>query len=244
MINEFIKVVYESGNSKLFYDIFFALGFVSVFSVVTLFGRKIGIKFWKSMLVVLIVYPLAVVLMFFMYWAETGFRQFGGNNIVRVFVYVPLIGYLAAKILKISWKDVCSLLAVGPIAVHGISHFGCVFFGCCYGYPYEAPLALYNAFHDKMLFPIQPIEAITAVLIIINIILRTKNRGYVTDGKEYPLMLIWFGSTRFIFEFFRNNDKLVLGCSPLSFHALFMCMVGIVVVVVMNIREKKMQENK
>ncbi len=238
MINNLIKTVYENGNDQLLYDIFFVLGFVSVFCVVTLFGRKIGIAFWKSAIVVLIVYPLAVLWMFILYWIDSGFTAFGGNNIVRVFVYVPLIGLIPSKLLKLKWKDVCSLLAVGPIAVHGISHFGCIFAGCCQGYPYEAPLAIYNAFRQKYLFPIQPIEAIAAILIIVYIILRTKKLGYVTDGKEYPIMLVLFGSTRFFFEFFRDNGKLFFGCSSLSFHALFMFVVGVVVLGIMNKKEK------
>ena len=234
-MNSLIQTVAEAGLSQTIYDIFFVLGFVSVFLFVVFLGWKMGIKLWKCALVVLIVYPLMVLWMFILFWIETG--RFGGNNIVRVFVYGPVFAYLAAKILKLQWKDVCAMISIGPAAVHGVSHLGCMFPGCCHGFP--SAWGLYSIRAKQILFPIQPIEAIIAWLIIIYLLIRAKKRSYVADGKEYPIMLIMFGSTRFICEFFRDNPKLWLGCSSLAFHALFMCIVGIIALVVINQRYKK-----
>lgn len=117
-----------------------------------------------------------------------------------------------------------SLLSFGPLLVHGISHFGCIFFGCCSGYP--CSFGIYNPFYKDIRFPIQPIEAITAVAIVAYLFYRAKKRSFVPDGLEYPIMLVLFGSTRFIFEFFRYGEKLIFGCSNLAFHALFMFVVG------------------
>ena len=82
---------------------------------------------------------------------------------------------------------------------------------------------------NTYLYPIQIVEAIVAFIIAIIIIKRNKKREYIPDGKSYPLMLILFGATRFILEFFRNNKKIVLGLSAFSFHSLFMMIVGIIV---------------
>lgn len=225
-INTFIIFASRTGLAQKLYDVFFVLGFVSVLLVIVFYGGKINLSLKKSVLTVLIVYPLAVALMFFLYWADSGFKNFGGNNIVRVFVYIPLIAYPVAKLLKEDWKTLCDLLAFGPIAVHGISHFGCVFVGCCHGYPVS--WGIYNpAVHDY-LFPIQPIEALAATAIIITLLIRAKKNNYVPSAETYPLMLVMFGYSRFIFEFFRDNEKIFLGCSGLSFHALFMAVVGTV----------------
>ena len=51
-------------------------------------------------------------------------------------------------------------------------------------------------------------------------------------------MLILFGATRFILEFFRNNKKIVLGLSAFSFHSLFMMGVGIIVYLYIAKNEK------
>lgn len=234
-MNRLIQIVAENGLSRDLYDIFFALGFVSVFLFVFYVGRKMNVKPWKIIFVVLTVYPLAVLLMFVLYWVETG--VFGGNNIVRVFVYVPLIAYPIAKLLKLTYREILSMVSVGPIAVQGVSHFGCIFEGCCKGYIQE--WGIYNKGTGELHFPIQPIEAITSMLIIFYLLRRAKKRNYVPDGREYPLMLVIFGSTRFMFEFLRDNQKLIWGISSLAFHALFMFIVGLIWLVVLKRKAMK-----
>lgn len=234
-MNRLIEIIAENNLSKEFYDAFFALGFVSVFLFIFFFGKKMKIKAWKPAAVVLLVYPTAVLLMFVLYWLEVGF--FGGNNIVRVFVYIPLIAYPVAKLLKLTFKEIMSLLSIGPIAVHGVSHFGCVFVGCCNGHIQN--WGIYNPQTGARHFPIQPIEAIIALLIIFYLLARAKKRNYIPDGREYPLMLTIFGSTRFICEFLRDNDKLFFGISSLALHALFMFVVGVIWLVVLNKKEAK-----
>ncbi len=239
-MKDFIIAIHEMGIAKTLYDIFFALGFVSVFLVCVFYGRKIGLKLWQSIVTVLIVYPVAVLLMMVLCWIESGFRNFGQNNIVRVFIYIPLIAYPVAKLLKIEWKTICDLLALGPLAVHGISHFGCIFVGCCAGYPF--PWGIYQMQSETYLFPNQPIEALAAVVIIIILLIRAKKNKYVPTAETYPLMLVMFGSSRFLFEFLRNNEKILWGCSSLSFHALFMFVVGVIALII--IRRKKKSAGK
>ena len=239
-INNLIIFLSRTGMSGTVYNIFFGLGFVSVLLTIVFYGRKINLSLKKSVITVLIVYPLALALMFFLCWAETGFKRFGGNNIVRIFVYVPLIAYPVAKLLKEEWKTLCDLLAFGPIAVHGISHFGCIFAGCCHGYP--EPWGVYNPQLKEFLFPIQPIEALAAVVIIIILLIRAKKNNYVPTAETYPLMLVMFGYSRFIFEFFRDNNKIFLGCSALSFHALFMAVVGTIALIVIKNKKQAVKQ--
>lgn len=237
-----IKYLVEKELATLIYYIFHALGFIAIFAFVLWYGKKIQLTKLQSVLIILIVYPIAYVWMFIQYWISTGFQQFGGNNIVRTFIYVPLIGLIATKILKIEWKKVCHLLAYCPLLIQGTSHYGCIFFSCCEGYP--SSWGIYNATKDTVCFPIQPIEATTAILIALFLLLRYKRRNYVLDGLAYPIMLILFGSTRFIWEFFRNNEKILWGCSELAFHALFMCIVGIVAFVIIYRRNKLKLQSK
>ena len=75
-------------------------------------------------------------------------------------------------------------------------------------------------------FPIQPIEAIVAVAIVLFTWLREKRSGFAVTGEHYPLMLILFGYSRFLLEFARDNEKVFLGISNLAIHALIMGIVG------------------
>lgn len=225
-MNDLIRLVADAGLSQVFYNVFFALGFVSVMLGLLIFGKKLQIPLWKTAVTVGIVYPLVVLWMFVMFWMESGFTIWGGNNIVRIFIYVPLVGWPVAKLLKLDVKKMISLLSFGPLLVHGISHFGCIFAGCCYGYP--SSFGVYNPYFQDIRFPIQPIEALTAVAIVVFLLWRAKKKNYEPDGYEYPLMLVLFGSTRFIFEFLRNNEKMFWGISNLAIHALFMFVVGLI----------------
>lgn len=238
MINEAIIAIVEAGLSNTFYDIFFALGFVSVLCGLLWFGKKLDFPIKNVAILVCVVYPLVVLWMFIMFWMESGFTNWGGNNIVRVFVYVPLIALPVAKFLKIEGNRALSLLSFAPLLVHGVSHFGCVFAGCCYGYQWI--YGIYNSLFCDYRFPIQPIEALTAVAIVFYLFYRAKKRNYVPDGLEYPVMLVLFGSTRFLFEFLRDNEKMFWGISNLAIHALFMFVVGIIWIII----AKKKSETK
>lgn len=236
-MNYIIQLVSELGLTIEVYDFFHVLGFIAVFAFVVWFGSKMGIKAWQSVLTVLIVYPIIYGWMHVLFWIENGFKNFGGNNIVRVFIYVPVVGYPVAKLLKIEWKKICSLLAFAPTVVHAVSHLGCMFPGCCMGYP--CSWGLYNIKTEDIRFPIQPIESMIALIIIVLLLVRAVRRGYVPDGQEYPIMLVLFGSTRFVCEFLRDNEKIWLGCSNLAFHALFMFAVGIIALIVIHNKEKR-----
>lgn len=200
--------------------------------------KKLEFPLKKVAALVFVVYPLVVLWMFIMFWMESGFTNWGGNNIVRIFIYVPVIGIPVAKLFKMEQKKSLSLLSFAPLLVHGVSHFGCIFVGCCNGYP--CSWGVYNQTYGDYRFPIQPIEALAAVAIVFYLFYRAKKRDYVPDGFEYPVMLVLFGSSRFIFEFFRDNDKMFWGISNLAIHALFMFIVGIIWIF---IAKKKSEQN-
>lgn len=223
------------GFDKLLYDVFFALGFVAVFLFYLWRGKHFGVSPIRSVLLVLIVYPSVVLWMFVQYWLETG--SFGGNNIVRCFVYMPLFAIPASKILNMTWKQACDILAPATCVVHSVSHWGCIFVGCCHGYP--SSWGIFNTQLGRRCFPSQPLEALTAALIIAIILWHEKKNNHQVDGLSMPIMLMLFGFTRFIWEFFRDNEKLWLGCSSLAFHALFMGVVGLIMYIAIQKHNKK-----
>ena len=236
-MNDLLIAITQAGLGKTIYDVFFALGFVSVMTGLVWFGRKLDLPVKKVVITVLIVYPVVVLWMFVMYWIESGFTAWGGNNIVRIFVYVPLVGIPVARLLQIDKRKMLSLLSFGPLLVHGISHFGCIFCGCCSGYPWK--YGIYNPTYQDYRFPNQPIEALGAVAIVIYLFYRANKRQFIPDGREYPIMLVAFGSSRFLFEFLRSDDKLIWGISNLAIHALFMFVVGLIWLIEQNKREKQ-----
>lgn len=224
MINQLMHTIEANGLNSLLYNIFFYGGTIAVFVFAFLHSKNYKLPFRKSIPFVVIVYLLSFVWMFFLYWVMTGFKQWGGNNIVRIFVWVPLFAYPICKIMKLDYNTMCDYIAPLICVQHGVSHFGCIFEGCCHGYPWEP--GIYNHQLGVNTFPNQPIEALVAVGIVVYIYMREKKQNFVPDGMNFPLMLMLFGYSRFLLEFVRDNDKIFFGISELALWALFAGLVG------------------
>ena len=240
-ISNVIKSISDAGLSQLFYNIFFFGGFVGLTIYNLAVCKKYGINRLKAIAFTVIVYLASVAWMFVLYWVFTG--TWGGNNIVRIFIWVPVFAWPAAKLLKIDWLTGCDFISPCLCINHGIAHLGCIFAGCCRGYQWEH--GVYNpdlsvGGNVVKTFPIQPIEALVAIAIAVIIALREKKKGYKTDGLSIPIMLMMFGYTRFLLEFARDNDKLFWNISELALHALLAGIVGTVsYFIVRSINKKK-----
>ena len=230
-----IECIYNAGYSQLIYNIFFFGGFVGLTTYNLIIAKKYGLTKLKALLFTVIVYSVSVAWMFVLYWVFTG--TWGGNNIVRIFVWVPVFAYPAAKLLKIDYFTSCDFISPCLCINHGIAHLGCIFAGCCYGHPMEGGVFSPNTLQKH--FPIQPIEAIVAIFIAIFIALREKKKGYKTDGLSIPIMLMMFGYSRFLLEFARHNDKLFWNISELALHALFAGIVGTVSYIIIKTGKNK-----
>ncbi len=219
------------------YYFFHVLGFATVAAFNVWYGKKYGISWHKALIFTAIVYSLTYLWIHVQFWIETGFKIWGGQNIVRGFVYVPLIAYPIARLMRMQWRKTCDFIAPCVCIAQGVSHVGCIFPGCCHGYPWQ--WGIYNNSLGVRTFPVQLLEAATAWIIVFVIVYRAYEKKYASDGVSYPLMLFLFGSTRFLWEFMRDNDKIFLGCSSLSFHALFMAAVGGAFLLILSCREKR-----
>lgn len=237
LLNSLIIATKEAGLSQIVFFSFHGLSFISGIAISIYYGQKMKISALKSALLVVCGFSLSYIFMLIFYWVQTGFRTFGGQNNATVFIYFPLLYRIPAKLMKIDFKKQCSILAVGAPLTQAVGHIGCIFPGCCEGYP--VAWGLYNARYDNYVFPNQLLEAIVAFVITFFFIWKDKKNNFIPDSRNYPLMLIMYGSTRFILEFLRNNRKILFGCSPVSFHALFMVLVGIVALFVIDKKEKR-----
>ena len=131
----------------------------------------------------------------------------------------------------------CDFIAPCVCISFGVSHIGCIFAGCCQGYP--CSFGIYYPFEQITLFPVQLFEAATALLIVAFLVYRAQKKNFVSDGLSFPLMLLCYGSTRFLWEFARDNEKILWGCSSLSFHALFMAVIGLSIIIYVKYIKKE-----
>ncbi|MDO4384883.1 MAG: prolipoprotein diacylglyceryl transferase [Clostridia bacterium] len=124
--------------------------------------------------------------------------------------YGSLIGGILGGILgaRIARESLSSYLA--PIVPciplgHAFGRLGCFFGGCCYGMPYDGPLAVRfpAAGVTEPVFPVQLLEALINLVIFILLILYTRKsrpRGY-----SLYLYLLLYSVSRFTLEFLRGD---------------------------------------
>ena len=125
---------------------------------------------------------------------------------------------------RLRWQVISEMWAIGIMAFHVFGRSGCIFTGCCYGYP--CSWGIYSRVVDGYVFPIVFVESLMSLAILVFLLVRVGRKGYLPDGKSMPWMLVVYGVCRFFTEFFRDNEKIWLGCSDIAFHALFMALVG------------------
>ena len=245
MINDLLKFCYEQGWSDGIYSSIVIIAFVAQLIFLIFYRKKYGITLLQSIITVLIVYPIAYFWMLVLTWMENGFQNWGANNIVRMYVYAPLICIGAAKLLKIPSRKMIDYLAPSMALQQIIGHSICPFVGCCHGY--ACSWGIWSPLTDERLFPNQWLECIVAALVFWYLLRTAKQEKYIGTGKVYAIFLLTFGGTRFLLEFLRDNDKLFLGISNLALHALFMVLVGTVWLMVLyekNKQEELKQKNK
>ena len=235
-LNQLIQQVVENNQTNLMYNAFQLLNIPISLIYCVWFGRKLKIGLGKILLFFVTSFSIIYAWMLILHWAFNGFNSFGGQNMVMVFVWVPILALGISKLFRISWATECYIHAASLPLMHGIGHIGCLFKGCCAGY--ISTWGIYNPSRNTVTFPVQIIETIISLSIAVFLIVRAHKNKYAVDEKQFPLMLIMYGSARFILEFFRDNSKIVLGCSDLAFHALFMLVVGIIWITKIN---KKMK---
>lgn len=171
-------------------------------------------------------------------FAQSGFTDGSRVNLAVAFVYLLPVAWLLAKIFRMPWQVVSEMITYGILAFHISGRSGCIFTGCCYGYPCE--WGLYSLEADEKVFPIVIVESLMTLGILIFLLIRARGKSYVPDGKTLPWMLLLYGVGRFFTEFLRDNEKIWIGCSDIAFHSLFMAAVGLALL--LWLRKKQLAE--
>lgn len=237
-----ILAIKEAGLTQIIYYAFFCIGFLVTYIFLFWYGKRINLQTAQMIIAVIlgsvgvlsvmgllqiILTPLANVVPIMNSYL---------NNMGRGFIFVPLIALAVSAIIKVSWEKLCNLYSFTQTIIWGSASLGCLFAGCCRGYPCE--WGIYNIIMEKRLFPTQLLNSLALLSVAVYIYARCKKRGFIPDGKEYPIVLILVGTIRFSTEFLMDNKKIVFGLSSLSFDAMIMLIVGIVMLVIINHKER------
>ena len=193
--------------------------FLQSFSVVgsiafTIFWAK---KYKASMFKVI---PIAVIsnlltyaLIFLLAWIENGFTNFGAQNAVRAYVFTILICWLESKLFKMDLLTVMDFQAITVPLSYGIGHFACLGPNCCAGFYYQEGTVGYKiaqALTGTAQLPNQIFESVTALTIFTIIVVIAIKTKFKATGYMFALFYVLFGGTRFLWEFLRDNEKVIV----------------------------------
>lgn len=220
----------------------------------TYYGYKLGLTKTKAALSSAFSLALLYITMILIPWVESGFTTFGEQNMVKTYVFAPLIFVIDCLVFKIDFRKISDMHAIWPMLLHGISHFACLIPNCCNGYTYLEGTKMYNiscALTGTGYFPNQIGESVAALLIGAIMFFIAYKKNFKLNGRLFYVMLIVYGINRFFWEFLRNNNKIVVfgemtnaesglfGLSDLSFYSIAMVVLGIAFLIAFNIIDKK-----
>ncbi|MBR4941749.1 MAG: prolipoprotein diacylglyceryl transferase [Clostridia bacterium] len=221
-----LKEIQTSDLGNTLYSICSYIGIFSGIIFAFFYRKKYRIPVWKYLIIHAVFYYSLSLLNGLMYNIESSHDISNTGSIIRALVFIPFIAMLLGYLLRLNWKSISDFFAPVMALWIGLALWGCMFAGCCYGYP--ARWGIYCKYYNTTAVPIQIFEAVTVLLIFAVLIIWNRKHKYCSNGKTYPLFLILFGSTRLIWEILRNNDKVWLVFSSLAFHSVFMVIVGII----------------
>lgn len=222
------------GKSVSLYYTFWFLGMVGSLIYGYMARKEYGISFARSTIYV----SLDLIFGYFLIWITSwvfGGGKVNGFNFVRIPCFIPLYFILLARMMGDPLWVVSDYLAPIGGFFFGITHFGCFFEGCCHGYP--SGYGFFSNVARAYCFPIQLVEAVNGLLIGTILFVMVKRK--IQQKCLYPWFMVLFGGTRFIFEFFRDNDKLFWNISELALHALAAFILGTAAIIVINLQKKR-----
>ena len=150
------------GQQLSLYYLFWFLGLVAVLVAGYLIGKKkYNFSFAKSILYVVLAVAIGYVLLWVMSWIVGGGKM-SGLNYVRIVTVLPIAVFLITLLFKDKFGDVADFIAPLLAIFHGVTHIGCIFEGCCHGYP--CAWGLFSNEAGTVCFPTQPIEAASSLL--------------------------------------------------------------------------------
>lgn len=223
-------------------SIYYMCWFISVMASVIagqLLRKEYGLSASKAIIYVSLISTIGVLLMALSAWICGGGRM-DGMNYVRIVYLFWLYFPVLADLLKDPREQMMDYLTLTAMWFYVIAHIGCIFPGCCHGFPSE--WGIYSNAVGYVCFPVQLVEV--GVNLIICFVLLWMRKQDRFRGTLYPWYMFLFGSTRVITECFRDNTKLFLGLSELALHALISMILGAIALILIYRRKGKTTHNE
>ena len=230
-INDFLRSQPDGGLAN--YGLMGTIGQGAMLLVVVayLLRVKADWKDWlKGIAIGFIAFEFSVFAQNLFTWYRSGFaldsyQQI--SNIAVSFTALPLVAWLCAKTFNATVGFAGDVTALTLLGFHTFGRSGCMFAGCCYGFPCD--WGVYSRHTDANQFPVWWVESLFTLAILAFLLVRICRNDYTPDGKNLPYFLLLYGVCRFFSEMTRESTRdwwLFWRISDVHFHMLVMAAVG------------------
>ena len=219
-----------------FYYCTHLLGFVVALVYVWVITPRYEIRRTSGIVLAVCSYTILYAWSLVLYWICTG--TFGGQNIVRAYVFLPLILWFFSIVCDVRTDRVMDMAAPIVCLTLALAKVGCQYAGCCESW-WKVDWGIFNRWEGTRLFPVQLAEALTALGISVFLVWLSKKHEYRYGGRCMAWMLFLFGSTRVVWEFLRDNEKILFGLSELALWSTVMAATGAVWLLIDSQKRKR-----
>jgi phosphatidylglycerol:prolipoprotein diacylglycerol transferase len=145
--------------------------------------------------------------------------QFGGVSFFGALFIIPAAVWMIQKLLRIHNPLFLDYCVPSALLMLGMIRIGCFLNGCCSGIHLTV-----NG--NYCVVPVQLLECGFDFLILAYMLYSEIHHIYT--GKHYPLLLLGYGTVRFLLEFLRSTPKVWIGFSNGQCFALLAIAVGMI----------------
>ena len=189
-----------------------------------------GVARWKSLIVSFVLVWTGVIGSYIWFYIEN--LSFGGRSFYGAIFFVPAIFFPVARILRIPYGYALDFCAPAGCMTLALVKLQCLRDGCCQG-----RILYLDANRVYVRFPSQIIEMIAFLVIsclLLHISSREKRRSEV-----FVYFLVLYGGSRFFLDFFRADiAPYVLGLSAGSFWSLCAFLIGCMILLIMQQKDR------
>ncbi|MBR5517627.1 MAG: prolipoprotein diacylglyceryl transferase [Clostridia bacterium] len=213
------------GYSFSSYWTMLAIGAVVAVLLGVLRARSYEINKIKAVVIaffVVILGCLGAKLLYILESPNSSFSWRGGMSLYGSIYLIPFGFIFIALLLRIRYSKCMDFVAVyGPL-FFAIMRIGCYISNCCGG-------IVMNVFGKTFVPPVQLIECVLDIFILIFLLWREKNTKRSVNGKQYPIFMISYAGIRFFIEFIRSTPKIYWGFSEGQWLSLLTFSIGLII---------------
>lgn len=169
--------------------------------------RAYGVPVWKSIPTALAAPIVGTIGAYLWFMVESS--KFGGRSYYGAVILVPIVFIGYARLIKIPYRDLMDISAPFGSTMLVAMKYMCLDNRCCGG---RVLMQLSNG--GTLRFPSQIVEGCQGIILTVLLVwlsYKEKNRG-----KVYGWFLLLYGASRFVLNFFRDDQTPFLAWLPIG----------------------------